>query len=60
MGRKPDEPLVRIAEVELVKVHREPLWLIDDDDVVREDFGDEFNVSGFIEFFYGSCSALVA
>ena len=51
MGRKKGEPFVRIAEVEVVKVHREPLWLIDDDDVVREGFGDEFDVSGFIEFF---------
>ena len=51
MGRKKSEPLERIAEVEVVSVHREPLWLIDDDDVVREGFGDEFDVSGFIEFF---------
>lgn len=26
MGRKKDEPLVRIAEVEVVSVRREPLW----------------------------------
>jgi hypothetical protein len=36
MGRKPGEPLVRIAEVELVDVRREPLSAITDMDVERE------------------------
>lgn len=36
MGRKADEPLVRIAEVEVVSVRREPLFAMTDDDVPRE------------------------
>lgn len=40
MGRKRRdgsvEPLVRLAEVEIVAVHRERLWDITDDDIVRE------------------------
>ena len=36
MGRKPGEPLVRLAEVELVSVRREPLFAMTDDDVARE------------------------
>ncbi|MBX3031435.1 MAG: ASCH domain-containing protein [Chloroflexi bacterium] len=36
MGRKPGEPLVRLAEVEVVSVRREPLRLITDDDITRE------------------------
>jgi len=40
MGRKPGEPLVRLAEVEVVSVRREPLAMIHADpaDVVREGF----------------------
>lgn len=38
MGRKPGEPLVRIAEVQVVSVRREPLELIDAGDVAREGF----------------------
>lgn len=38
MGRKADEPLVRIAEVEVVAVTRERLDQIADADVVREGF----------------------
>jgi hypothetical protein len=51
MGRQPGEPLVRIAEVEIVSVRRERLLDIDDDDVVREGFGDEFVPSEFVDFF---------
>jgi hypothetical protein len=40
MGRKPGEPLVRIADVEVVDVRREALFCIDRDDVVREGFAD--------------------
>lgn len=42
MGRKPGEPLVRICDVEVVSVRREPLKAIVDDpeDVVREGFPD--------------------
>jgi len=36
MGRKPGEPLVRLAEVEVVSVRREPLWIMEQDDVARE------------------------
>lgn len=38
MGRKPGEELVRLAEVEVVSVHRERLDEITDDDVIREGF----------------------
>lgn len=38
MGRKRGEPLVRLAEVEVVDVRREPLYAIFDDDVEREGF----------------------
>lgn len=38
MGRKAGEPLVRIVDVEVVSVRREPLWLIDDAEVAREGF----------------------
>ena len=36
MGRRRDEPLVRLAEVEVVNVHRERLWHITDEDILRE------------------------
>jgi hypothetical protein len=36
MGRKPGEPLERIAEVEVVSVRREPLMAITDEDVRAE------------------------
>jgi hypothetical protein len=35
-GRKPGEPLERLAEVEVVDVRREPLFAITDADVDRE------------------------
>lgn len=40
MGRKAGEPLVRLAEVEVVSVRREHLDAITDDDVAREGFDD--------------------
>ena len=46
MGRKSDEPLVRIAEVEVVDVRREPLCAMTDEDVAREGiapFDDRFD-----------------
>lgn len=44
------EPLVRLAEVEVVDVNREPLWHITDADVEREGFAGQ--TSGwFIDFF---------
>ncbi len=38
MGRRKGEPLVRICEVEIVSVRREPLHNITPEDVVREGF----------------------
>jgi hypothetical protein len=38
MGRKPGEPLVRIADVQVVDVRREPLHAITADEVAREGF----------------------
>ncbi len=52
MGRKADEPLVRIAEVEVVSVRREPLDAIDMADVVREGFGAAwYTPLWFVQFF---------
>jgi hypothetical protein len=56
MGRKPGEPLVRLAEVEVVNIRRERLDAITPDDVRREGFGlVPFNhpsdARWFIEFF---------
>lgn len=36
MGRKPGEPLVRLAEVEVVSVRREPLWDMPQADIALE------------------------
>jgi hypothetical protein len=38
MGRKPGEPLVRIVDVQVVSVRREPLERITAEDVAREGF----------------------
>lgn len=38
MGRKPGEPLVRLAQVGVLDVRREPLDAITDEDVAREGF----------------------
>ncbi|WP_344429110.1 hypothetical protein [Amycolatopsis minnesotensis] len=38
MGRKPGEPLVRITDVDVVDVRREPLAAITDDEVALEGF----------------------
>jgi hypothetical protein len=55
MGRKRRdgtiEPLVRLAEVEVVDVRREPLWNITDDDILREGvdsavFGEHYTDTG--------------
>lgn len=37
MGRKPGEPLVRLAEVEVVSVRREPLFAVAGPYVINED-----------------------
>lgn len=50
MGRKPGEPLERIAEVEIVDVRREPLWPITPQDVVREGF-DHASPARFVQMF---------
>lgn len=54
MGRKPGEPLVRICDVEVVDVRREPLNYITADDVVREGFTHN-NPIRFVSFF---CDAM--
>lgn len=50
MGRKKDEPLVRIANVEVVDVRREPLNAITDDEVRREGFVS-LTAAWFVDFF---------
>lgn len=52
MGRKPGEPLVRIAEVEVVSVRREPLRAIltTPGDTEREGFPDKSS-TWFLGFF---------
>lgn len=50
MGRKPGEPLVRIAEVEVIYVRREPLASITGDDVSREGFPGRSPL-WFVQFF---------
>lgn len=58
MGRwradKTIEPLVRLAEVEIVSARREPLTAITDEDVVREGLPD-MDVGDFVAFF---CEAM--
>lgn len=51
MGRKPGEPLVRLAEVEVVDVRREPLWRITGEDMAREGF-PEMGCGEFIRRFF--------
>jgi hypothetical protein len=53
MGRKKDEPLIRIVDVEVVSVRREPLWDITPEDVAREGFPD-WHLTRFVEFFCDS------
>lgn len=50
MGRKPGESLVRIADVEVVDVRREPLTAITREDVAREGFAD-WSPLRFAQFF---------
>lgn len=50
MGRKPGEPLVRLAEVEVVSVRREPLEAIDLADIEREGFPG-WGWGEFVRFF---------
>ncbi len=53
MGRKAGEPLVRLAEVEVVSVRREPLINITADDVVAEGFAGA-TCRMFVDFFTAS------
>jgi hypothetical protein len=53
MGRKKGEPLVRIAEVEVVSVRRELLSAISAADVAYEGFM-RYNRAQFIAFFCGA------
>lgn len=50
MGRKPGEPLERIAEVQVTHLCRERLGDITDDDVAAEGFPGD-SPEGFVEFF---------
>ena len=50
MGRKAGEPLVRLAEVEIVSVRRERLDAITDDEVAREGF-QTASAEWFVDFF---------
>lgn len=50
MGRKPGEPLVRLAEVEVVSVRREILGAINEEDVELEGFADT-SPAEFVRFF---------
>jgi hypothetical protein len=49
-GRKPGEPLVRITDVTVVSVRREPLNAITADDVAAEGF-PQMTAAGFVSFF---------
>jgi hypothetical protein len=53
MGRKRGEPLVRVAEVEVMSVHREPLDAITQDDVKAEGFRT-WTPAEFVTFFCGT------
>jgi len=50
MGRRSGEPLIRLAEVEIVGIRRERLNAIDDYDVVREGFPGR-DAAWFADFF---------
>lgn len=50
MGRKKGEPIVRLAEVEIVAIHTEMLGMITERDVIDEGL-DPMTVSEFIDFF---------
>lgn len=51
MGRKKGEPLVRLVDVEIVSIRREPLSAITDEDVAREGF-PEMGRADFINRFF--------
>ncbi|MCU1356408.1 MAG: hypothetical protein JWM89_1826 [Acidimicrobiales bacterium] len=50
MGRRQGEPLVRIVDVEVMAIRREPLMAITPLEVAREGFPD-MTVPEFVEFF---------
>ena len=53
MGRRRGEPLVRIADVEVTSVRREPLDAVTAADVVAEGF-PQMTPAQFVSFFCGS------
>lgn len=53
MGRRHGEPLIRIVDVEILSVRREPLNAIDIDDLAAEGFA-AMSIEEFIEFFCAS------
>lgn len=59
MGRKPGEPLVRIVDVEIVDVRREPLGEITADDVAREGF-PELTPAAFVDRFFVQAQGIAA
>jgi hypothetical protein len=52
-GRKPGEPLVRIAEVEVISVRREPLDAVTPEEVTAEGFPG-WDPGQFVQFFCSS------
>ena len=50
MGRRKGDPLVRLAEVEVVDVRREPLFHMTMEDCAREGFPD-WTPTQFLDFF---------
>lgn len=59
MGRKPDEPLVRIVDVQVVSVRREPLDAITPEEVAREGFPG-MSPTEFIRRFFLEAQGLCA
>jgi hypothetical protein len=51
MGRKPGEPLARLAEVEVTSLRREPLYMIGLADVRAEGFSEPWGPDEFVWFF---------
>lgn len=50
MGRKKDEPLERITDVEVVSIRRERLYEITREEVAAEGFPD-YSTASFVDFF---------
>jgi hypothetical protein len=57
MGRRPEEPLVRIVDVEVISVRRAPLHAITNDEVIREGFLG-MSPAEFIDRFFTSAQGI--